>query len=364
VNTAMHEAKLVEECDELVEIIRQRKQIIAVKIKESKLRGGGPAGVANCPQRSSALITQAEHSLKENDHARFLQTARNVSERVAMATASSQVLIPDVNLNEAFDNFALDFSREKKILEGLDYLTAPSPPSVRDELCTSSHDTITVHWTSEDEFSVTSYELQYTIYTGQTNFISKYHDNTSAIHHPVHHLPSTLPIHHPVTIYPVHYPYTTQFTIYPVHYPYTTQFTIYPVHYPYTTQFQPSTQYTTHTPPSSPSTQYTTHTPPSSHHLPSTLPIHPPSSPSTQYTTHTPPSSTIYPVHYPYTTQFTIYPVHYPYTTRFTIYPVHYPYTTQFTIYPVHYPYTTQFTTYPVHTIHPSSPLHRQTTLG
>lgn len=43
--------------------------------------------------------------------------------RVAMATASSQVLIPDVNLNEAFDNFALDFSREKKILEGLDYLT-------------------------------------------------------------------------------------------------------------------------------------------------------------------------------------------------------------------------------------------------
>lgn len=121
--------------------------------------------------------------------------------RVAMATASSQVLIPDVNLNEAFDNFALDFSREKKILEGLDYLTgksdsqkpykpflsrkkhaadyelciflAPNPPSIRDELCTASHDTITVHWTSEDEFSVTSYELQYTIYTGQTNFISE-----------------------------------------------------------------------------------------------------------------------------------------------------------------------------------------------
>lgn len=48
------------------------------------------------------------------------------SYRVAMATASSQVLIPDVNLNEAFDNFALDFSREKKILEGLDYLTGKS----------------------------------------------------------------------------------------------------------------------------------------------------------------------------------------------------------------------------------------------
>ncbi|MEQ2268593.1 medial ring protein Mid2, partial [Xenotaenia resolanae] len=177
VNTAMHEAKLVEECDELVEIIRQRKQVIAVKIKESKVMKLRKLAqqIANCRQcleRSSALITQAEQSLKENDHARFLQSARNVAERVAMATASSQVLIPDVNLNEAFDNFALDFSREKKILEGLDYLTAPNPPSIRDELCTASHDTITVHWTSEDEFSVTSYELQYTIYTGQTNFIN------------------------------------------------------------------------------------------------------------------------------------------------------------------------------------------------
>ena len=40
-----------------------------------------------------------------------------------MATASSQVLIPDINFNDAFENFALDFSREKKLLEGLDYLT-------------------------------------------------------------------------------------------------------------------------------------------------------------------------------------------------------------------------------------------------
>ncbi|KAF7667633.1 hypothetical protein LDENG_00054740 [Lucifuga dentata] len=184
VNTAMHEAKLVEECDELVEIIRQRKQVIAVKIKESKVMKLRKLAqqIANCRQcleRSSALITQAEQSLKDNDHTHFLQTARNVAERVAMATASSQVLIPDVNLNEAFDNFALDFSREKKILEGLDYLTAPSPPSIRDELCTASHDTITVHWTSEDEFSVTSYELQYTIYTGQTNFISLYNSADS-----------------------------------------------------------------------------------------------------------------------------------------------------------------------------------------
>lgn len=40
-----------------------------------------------------------------------------------MATASSQVLIPEINLTDTFDTFALDFTREKKMLEGLDYLT-------------------------------------------------------------------------------------------------------------------------------------------------------------------------------------------------------------------------------------------------
>lgn len=40
-----------------------------------------------------------------------------------MATASTQVLIPEITLTDTFDNFALDFTREKKLLESLDYLT-------------------------------------------------------------------------------------------------------------------------------------------------------------------------------------------------------------------------------------------------
>ncbi|NP_001277435.1 E3 ubiquitin-protein ligase Midline-1 isoform X6 [Mus musculus] len=177
VNASRQEAKLTEECDLLIEIIQQRRQIIGTKIKEGKvirLRKLAQQ-IANCKQcleRSASLISQAEHSLKENDHARFLQTAKNITERVSMATASSQVLIPEINLNDTFDTFALDFSREKKLLECLDYLTAPNPPAIREELCTASYDTITVHWTSEDEFSVVSYELQYTIFTGQANVVS------------------------------------------------------------------------------------------------------------------------------------------------------------------------------------------------
>lgn len=177
VNACRQEGKLLEECDLLIDIIQQRRQIIGTKIKEGKvvrLRKLAQQ-ISNCKQcidRSSALITQADQTLKETDHARFLQTAKSITERVSMATASSQVLIPEINLTDTFDTFALDFTREKKLLENLDYLTAPSPPGIREELCTASYDTITVHWTSDDEFSVLSYELQYAIFTGQANIVS------------------------------------------------------------------------------------------------------------------------------------------------------------------------------------------------
>uniref|UniRef100_A0A8D3B457 E3 ubiquitin-protein ligase Midline-1 n=1 Tax=Scophthalmus maximus TaxID=52904 RepID=A0A8D3B457_SCOMX len=151
--------KLIQTCQH-VESVRMRK--LAQQIASCK----------QCIERSSSLISQADQTLKETDHARFLQTAKSICERVSMATASSQILLPEINLNDTFDSFALDFTREKKMLESLDYLTAPNPPAIREELCTASYDTITVHWTTDDEFSVVSYELQYAIFTSQSNVVS------------------------------------------------------------------------------------------------------------------------------------------------------------------------------------------------
>ncbi|XP_063069391.1 E3 ubiquitin-protein ligase Midline-1 isoform X2 [Engraulis encrasicolus] len=177
INAARQESKLLEECDTLIDIVQQRRQIIGSKIKEGKVvrLRKLTQQIANCKQcieRSSSLITQADQTLKESDPARFLQTAKSISDRVSMATASSQILIPEINLTDTFDTFTLDFTREKKMLETLDYLTAPNPPVIREELCTASYDTITVHWTSDDEFSVVSYELQHAIFTGQANVVS------------------------------------------------------------------------------------------------------------------------------------------------------------------------------------------------
>uniref|UniRef100_A0A8C6WSP8 E3 ubiquitin-protein ligase Midline-1 n=1 Tax=Neogobius melanostomus TaxID=47308 RepID=A0A8C6WSP8_9GOBI len=177
VNATRQENKLLEECDLLINIVQQRRQIIASKIKEGKsirLRKLAQqiASCKQCIERSSSLIAQADQTLKETDHTRFLQTAKSICERVSMATTSSQILLPEINLNDNFDTFALDFTREKKMLETLDYLTAPNPPQIREELCTASYDTITVHWTSDDEFAVVSYELQYTIFTNQSNVVT------------------------------------------------------------------------------------------------------------------------------------------------------------------------------------------------
>lgn len=59
----MHEAKLVEECDELVEIIRQRKQVIAVKIKESKV---GTCSRTSKTGRSFASSCRADSLFNSN----------------------------------------------------------------------------------------------------------------------------------------------------------------------------------------------------------------------------------------------------------------------------------------------------------
>uniref|UniRef100_A0A3Q2R029 E3 ubiquitin-protein ligase Midline-1 n=1 Tax=Fundulus heteroclitus TaxID=8078 RepID=A0A3Q2R029_FUNHE len=166
VNASRQENKLQEECDLLINIIQQRRQIIATKIKEGKVL---LFTICIC---MCAVYLRLSHSRKVNSHPRLKFFQNILQTLVSMATASSQILLPEINLNDAFDTFALDFTREKKMLESLDYLTAPNPPAIREELCTASYDTITVHWTSDDEFSVLSYELQYAIFTSQSNVVS------------------------------------------------------------------------------------------------------------------------------------------------------------------------------------------------
>ncbi|XP_036349380.2 E3 ubiquitin-protein ligase Midline-1-like [Ochotona princeps] len=165
-SASRQEAKLVEECELLVRVIQQRRQAISTKIQEGKaLRLSRLAQLVSqlkqSLERSASLAAQAELALRETDPARFLQTARELAERVSMATASSPVLLPAGPTPDAFDSLAFDFSREKELLAALDVLTVPAPPRLRPELCTASHDTVTLHWACDDAARVVSYELRY-----------------------------------------------------------------------------------------------------------------------------------------------------------------------------------------------------------
>ncbi|KAJ3584787.1 hypothetical protein NHX12_015282, partial [Muraenolepis orangiensis] len=107
---------MLEECDLLIDIIQQRRQVIGSKIKEGK--------------------TQTMRKLAQQ----FSNCQQCIG--VSMARASTQVLIPESHLTDTFDLLALDFTLEKKLLESLDYLTAPSAPTISEELSNSSYDTI------------------------------------------------------------------------------------------------------------------------------------------------------------------------------------------------------------------------------
>lgn len=63
--------------------------------------------IANCKQfveRSSSLIAQADLALKETDHARFLQTAKSISERWAHNTCQSRTVSLEPNYRKEQKN--------------------------------------------------------------------------------------------------------------------------------------------------------------------------------------------------------------------------------------------------------------------
>uniref|UniRef100_A0A8C4NFH6 Midline 1 n=1 Tax=Eptatretus burgeri TaxID=7764 RepID=A0A8C4NFH6_EPTBU len=159
INASMQEKKLEEECDKLLEIIQERKQLIRTKIRDgktSRLRRLAEQ-VGECRrglEQTRSLASKAEESLSESEPSHLLQNTRELTERYVWffsTRVSGVVLI---------------------FLTKLLFFSAPNTPIIRPSLCIASHDAISVRWSSDDAFNVRSYELQYAIYTGNTNLIT------------------------------------------------------------------------------------------------------------------------------------------------------------------------------------------------
>lgn len=93
--------------------------------------------ISNCKQcieRSSALITQADQTLKETDHARFLQTAKSINERLGSPhTATHGGIIQLSKLRTSFRERAKSACIDvKKQFENFVHLTSPTAKTSRE----------------------------------------------------------------------------------------------------------------------------------------------------------------------------------------------------------------------------------------
>ncbi|XP_076799535.1 E3 ubiquitin-protein ligase Midline-1-like [Clavelina lepadiformis] len=167
-NASTQEMKLQAECDILIRIIQERQETISNNIKETKASRLRKLTqqinqARQCLELYGPVTGQANEALQQvNDYAKFVKNAKAASDRVAQVLTSSKQF-ESRQQELAPPGFYLEFSQEKSILEKLDIMEAPASPRICEELCTQSHDKITIQWRSPDHRHTDSYELQYAI---------------------------------------------------------------------------------------------------------------------------------------------------------------------------------------------------------
>jgi len=114
---------------------------------------------------TSAMKSARDVCAYEDDHPRLDMNTKNAADRLSEAIQAAKQACSckyDVIRHRPI-NFNLDFSKQRLALENLDILEPPSLPRICDELCTQSHDKVTLQWRSSNPEDVDCYELQYAI---------------------------------------------------------------------------------------------------------------------------------------------------------------------------------------------------------
>ncbi|XP_055081614.1 FSD1-like protein [Periophthalmus magnuspinnatus] len=156
-------SELEEELEQLSSALEERGTELRAAIVQSQQRkeaelqaqqGEGQSALAS----SEELLTFANSALLISNDARFLQAAKEIKERVTMASAfritTRPLTSPDMS------QFAVDFSAERAGLHRLDFLPVPSAPRLDVCRCFVRDNSVFLQWSAVDQ-SGASYELQY-----------------------------------------------------------------------------------------------------------------------------------------------------------------------------------------------------------
>ncbi|ELW64570.1 FSD1-like protein, partial [Tupaia chinensis] len=163
-------SELDEEFDSLYSILDEVKESMINSIKQEQARKSHElqsqlSQCNNALENSEELLEFATRSLDIKEPEEFSKAARQIKDRVTMASAFRLCLKPKVSDN--MTHLMVDFSQERQILQTLKFLPVPKAPEIDPVECLVADNSVTVAWRMpEEDNKIDHFILEYR----KTNF--------------------------------------------------------------------------------------------------------------------------------------------------------------------------------------------------
>ncbi|XP_036289042.1 FSD1-like protein isoform X4 [Pipistrellus kuhlii] len=163
-------SELDEEFDSLYSILDEVKESMINSIKQEQARKSQElqsqlSQCNNALENSEELLEFATRSLDIKEAEEFSKAARQIKDRVTMASAFRLSLKPKVS--DSMTHLMVDFSQERQMLQTLKFLPVPKAPEIDPVECLVADNAITVAWRMpEEDNKIDHFILEYR----KTNF--------------------------------------------------------------------------------------------------------------------------------------------------------------------------------------------------
>ncbi|XP_009563006.2 FSD1-like protein isoform X1 [Cuculus canorus] len=170
VNSSNAISELDEEFDGLYSILDEMKGNMASTIQQEEARKIQALQdqlnqCSNALESSEELLELAAQSLDIKDPVAFLKAARQIKDRVTMASAFCISLKPKVS--DSMTHLMVDFALERRMLQAVKFLPVPKAPEIDIAACLVADNCVTVSWRmSEEDSRIDHFVLEYR----KTNF--------------------------------------------------------------------------------------------------------------------------------------------------------------------------------------------------
>ncbi|XP_062456181.1 FSD1-like protein isoform X1 [Rhea pennata] len=163
-------SELDEEFDGLYSILDEMKGSMTNTIQQEEARKiqalqNQLSQCSNALESSEELLELAAQSLDIKDPVEFSKAARQIKDRVTMASAFRISLKPKVS--DSMTHLMVDFSLERRILQAVKFLPVPKAPEIDLAACLVADNCVTVSWRMpEEDNRIDHFVLEYR----KTNF--------------------------------------------------------------------------------------------------------------------------------------------------------------------------------------------------